>query len=151
MSRSWASLIRPIVAAGVALAYGACFIAIRAGLAYAPPLAYAGLRALLAGSALLAFAAASRRPLFRIGVPWTALAGVALTSTTLGLGTMFASQPSAGAGIAAVLANLQPLFVVAFAAVYLGERLSRAKVGALALGSAGVILLISPTLDADTG
>lgn len=144
-------LIRPVAATGVALAYGACFVAIRAGLQYAPPFAYAGLRAVIAGAALLAFGAVARQPLVATGVSWPALGLIALTSTTLGFGTMFASQPWVGAGIAAVLANLQPLFVVALAVVFFGERLRRTKVAALALGTLGVTFLVSPSLDRETG
>lgn len=96
-------------------------------------------------------AAASGQPVFRIGVPWPALSAVAFTSTTVGFGAMFASQLWSGAGIAAVLGNLQPLFVVALAAVFLGERLTRAKLGALALGSAGVVLVVAPSLTEESG
>ncbi|MBI4345813.1 MAG: EamA family transporter [Elusimicrobia bacterium] len=126
-------------------------MAIAAGLAYAPPFAYAGLRAAVGGAALLALAAALRQPLLRTGVGWPALVLVALASTTLGFGTMFASQLWSGAGIASVLGNLQPLVVVALAAAFVGERLTRAKAAALAVGVAGVVLVASPVVEAEAG
>lgn len=54
---------RIAVAVLLAGVYALCYSAIKAGLAYAPPLAYAGLRALLAGGALLALLAIRGQPL----------------------------------------------------------------------------------------
>jgi hypothetical protein len=50
------------------------------------------------------------------------------------------------AGIASVLGNLQALATVVLAAVFLGERLTRGKGLALALGLAGVTLIAYPAL-----
>lgn len=125
--------------------YGACFVVIRAALAYAPPLLLAGLRASLAGAALLALAAVAGRPLLRLGVGWGSVAALALTSTSVGFGTMFVSQVWATASLASVLGNLQPLFVTALAVPLLGERLGRRNVAALGLGIAGVTLAIGPS------
>ena len=41
------------MAIGMAAVYALCFIAIKTGLAYAPPLAFGGLRALIGGVVLL--------------------------------------------------------------------------------------------------
>ncbi|MBI2773662.1 MAG: DMT family transporter [Chloroflexi bacterium] len=139
------------MAVGVALVYGACFVAIRAGLEYAPPFAFAAARALGGGVTLLALAGVAGQPLLGTGVRWPALLAVALTSTTLGFGTMFSSQLWSGAGLASVAGNLQPLFVVALALVFLGEPLTRAKALALAVGSAGVALVVSPALTTEAG
>ncbi len=46
---------------GLTLVYAVCFVAIKEGLAFAPPLLFAGLRAIIAGAALLALAAAQRK------------------------------------------------------------------------------------------
>jgi len=46
-----------LAALGLSAIYAFCFIAIKAGLAFAPPLLFAGLRAEIAGVVLLGFAA----------------------------------------------------------------------------------------------
>ena len=59
---------------------------------------------------------------------------------------MFLSPGRTGAGIASVLGNTQPLFAVVLAALFLGERVTRGKLIALALGLAGVTLIAYPVL-----
>lgn len=126
--------------------YALCFVAIKAGLAFAPPLLFAGLRAEIAGLTLLGIAAASRR----IAVPppagWPGILALALTSTTLAFGAMFLSPGRTGAGIASVLGNLQPLVVLVAATVFLGEALTLTKVVALGVGLAGVTLVALPAV-----
>lgn len=50
------------VALGLTAVYAVCFVAIKAGLAFAPPLLFAGLRAEIAGVALLGLVVFLRRP-----------------------------------------------------------------------------------------
>ena len=126
--------------------YALCFAAIKAGLPYAPPLRFGGLRALLAGIALLGLAGALRQPLWPARRAWGGTLALALAATTLGFGAMFLSPGRTGAGIAAVLGNTQPLLTIALAALFLGERVTRRKATALALGLTGVILIAYPTL-----
>ena len=131
---------------GIVLIYATCFVSIKAGLQFAPPLLFGGLRALIGGTALLAVAAGSRQPL---GLPrgvWWSVALLALLATTVSFGGMFLSPGRSGAGIASVLGNLQPLMVVVLAATLLGETLSSGKLLALGLGLAGVLLISSPEL-----
>lgn len=135
---------RSLAATAVAAIYGACFVAIKAGLAFAPPLLFAGLRAEVAGITLLGIAAARRRGILLRPADWPALAALALTSTSIAFAGMFLSLARTGAGVASILANLQPLFVIVLAAVLLGERLTVAKIVALALGLAGVTLISLP-------
>lgn len=119
--------------------YAACFAAIKAGLAFAPPLLYGGL-------ALLALVAVLRQPLLPLRREWPGVLLLAAVSTTIGFGAMFLSPGRAGAGIASVLGNTQPLFAVVLAAIFLSERVTRARLAALALGMAGVILIAYPAL-----
>ena len=131
---------------GLAFIYSLCFVAIKAGLAFAPPLLFAGLRAEIAGLALLAPVVAMRRPVFALGVSALGLLALALTSTTLAFAAMFLSPGRTGAGIASVLGNLQPLFVIVLAAAFLGEMLTRAKLAAIAFGLGGVTLIALPAM-----
>lgn len=137
---------RAAVLVVLTIIYALCFVAIAAGLPFAPPLAFAGLRALLAGLVLLGLLAARRQPLVPPPASWPWVAVVGLTATTLAFGAMFLSPGQAGAGIASVLGNIQPLLVPALAAVFLGERMTRGKWAALMCGLAGVILIASPQL-----
>lgn len=130
----------------VAAVYAVCYVAIKAGLAFAPPLGYAGLRALLAGVALIGVQAVRRRPLLPPRRLWPAVAAVAALGTSIGFGAMFLSPGRTGAGIASVLGNTSPLMIVVLAAVFLREPLTRGKVVALALALTGVSLIAYPGL-----
>ena len=138
--------MRALIPIGLTAVYTACYVAIAAGLAYAPPLAFAGWRLVIAGAALLGLVAASRRPLVPARRQWPWLLFLALAATAAAYGAMFASPGRAGAGIASVLGNLQPIFVVGLAALVLGERMSRADWATLALGLLGAIAIAWPAL-----
>jgi drug/metabolite transporter (DMT)-like permease len=130
----------------IAAIYAVCFVAIKAGLEFVPPLLFAGLRAEIAGIALLGFVVLLRRPAAPALVRLPGLVALALTSTSIAFAAMFLSPGRTGAGIASVLGNFQPLFVLVLAAVFLGESLTRAKMLALGLGLAGVTLISLPAI-----
>jgi drug/metabolite transporter (DMT)-like permease len=140
--------LQPLVILGLTAIYAVCFVAIKAGLVFAPPLRFAGLRALLAGAALLGLMAVLRRPLLPPRRSWPWIIAVALTATTIGYGAMFLSPGQTGTGIASVLGNTQPVIVPVLAAIFLGEHMTRGKWIALALGMAGVTLIASPAFAA---
>ena len=125
----------------IATIYAACYSAIKAGLAFAPPLGFAGLRALTAGLALLGVQALRCRALLPPRRLWPAVLAIAALGTTIGFGAMFMSPGRTGAGIASVLGNTTPLMIVGLAAVVLHERLTRDKIIALALAFTGVSLI----------
>lgn len=136
------------VAAALALAplYAFCYAAIKAGLAYAPPLRYGAIRALLGGGTLfvilLALGHAWRLPA-RL---WPGVVGLAVTGTVLAYAAMFAAPGRTGAGIASVLGNTTPLITILLAVPALGERLTPGKWAALGLGLAGAGLIASPAV-----
>jgi len=123
-----------------------CFVLIKAGLAYAPPLLFGGLRALIGGGVLLGLTIVLRQPLLPPRKAWGGLLALALTATTLGFGGMFLGPGWTSAGIASVLGNMQPLILVGLAAAFLGERMTPRRWITVALGFAGVILLSWPAL-----
>ncbi len=144
---------------GIVLIYTLCFAAIKAGLQFAPPLAFAGLRALIAGVALLGVMRVRGKDVFvspsettkRLYPPrgmWRGILALGLTATTLTFGAMFLSPGRTGAGIASVLGNMQALFTVALAAIFLGEPFTRGKIIALVLGLLGVTLIAYPAFAA---
>jgi drug/metabolite transporter (DMT)-like permease len=130
------------------LIYSLCYVLIKAGLAYAPPLLFGGLRTLIAGAALLAYAFSKCEPLFPPKTRWKGLLVLAFVGTTLVFGAMFLSPGLAGAGIASVLGNSQALITVVLAALFLGERLTTGKTTAVILGLSGAILIAFPALKA---
>ena len=133
---------------GLTVVYAVCFVLIKAGLAFAPPLLFGGLRALIGGVALLGVAPVLHEPLLSRRANWSSLPALALTSTTLTYGAMFLSPGRTGAGLASVLGNAQPLIAVALAALFLGERVTGRHWTTLALGLAGVALISLPALAA---
>lgn len=137
---------RTAIVLGLVAVYATCFVAIKAGLPYAPPLLFGGLRALIGGICLLGLLIVLRRPVLATRRDWAGVLAVALTATTIGFGAMFLSPGRTGAGIASVLGNAQPLFVVVLATSFLGESMTRGKTAALVLGLLGVTLIAGPAL-----
>lgn len=106
-----------------------------------PPLAAAGARLLVAGLLLLGVLAALGRPL-RPGVGPATVGWLALTQSSLFYGATFWGIAEAGAGLSAVLANTDPLFVAVLATIFLGERLVRVQWAGLVVGLAGAGLVV---------
>ncbi|MDX6555120.1 MAG: putative blue pigment (indigoidine) exporter [Miltoncostaeaceae bacterium] len=127
------------------LGWGAAYVPSAWLVARWPPLLAAGARLTLAGVILLGLVAALGRPL-RPGAGPGSVAWLALTQTVLFYGATFWGIAQSGAGLAAVLANTDPLFVAALAALALGERLGRAQWAGLAIGlvGAGVVVWEGP-------
>lgn len=125
----------------VMVLWAACFPLITLGLDLAPHLAFAAMRAAVAGACLLALGTLFRRPVPRGVGSWALVAVVALGATTFGFLGMFHAAEFISPGLATVLANAQPLLAAVLAFVFLGERLRElGKVGMLTgFGGIGVI------------
>lgn len=130
------------------LIYSLCYVMIKSGLTFAPPLLFGGLRTFIAGTALLGWAFLRHEPVFPAKRNSKGILLLAFVSVTLIFGSMFLSTGLAGAGLTSVLGNSQALFTVALAAMFLGERLSTGKAAATALGLSGVIMISYPALRA---
>lgn len=123
------------------LGWGASYVPSAWLVADWPPLAAAGARLGLGGLLLLAALAALGRPLAP-GVGPGTLAMLALTQTVLFYGAVFWGIAHAGAGLAAVLANIDPLIVALLAALLLGDHLRPRQWAGLALGLAGAGVVV---------
>ncbi len=124
--------------------WAACFPLITVGLDLAPHLAFAALRAALAGISLIALGVILRRPVPRGARLWGLIAVVALGATTLGFFGMFHAAEFVSPGLATVVANAQPLVAAMLAYLFLGERLkSIGKIG-LILGLGGIVVIAWP-------
>ncbi len=149
MNRSMACLTRTqpaLIMVTLTAITSVCFVAIKAGLPFAPPLLFGGLRALLGGLVLLGVVAVRREALLPARWAWPWILALAITATTVTFGAMFLSPGRTGAGLASVLGNMQPLAVVLLAAPVLGERLTRHAIATLTLGLLGVTLIAAPAL-----
>lgn len=141
MSRGRIALVAALV-----VVYAGCYSAIKLGLAYAPPLLFAGLRAGLGGVALLAVLSVTGRPLVPPRDLRAGVLGLALLGTLLGYGAMFLSPGRTGAGLSSVLGNTGPILLVVLGALFLAEPLTRRRVEGVALGALGVLLIAHPAL-----
>jgi probable blue pigment (indigoidine) exporter len=137
--------VRPGAALGVAsmLAWGAAYVPSAWLVETWPPILAAGARLALGGLLLLGVLAVLGRPL-RPRVGPVAVGWLALTQTVLFYGAVFWGIDREGAGLPAVLANTDPLFVAVLAAAFLGERLSGRQWLGLGVGLVGAAVVVSP-------
>lgn len=119
------------------------FLGAKFGLPYAEPFTFLAIRLLLAAALLAAFALLS-------GAPWpgsarlaghVAVAGLLVHGLYLG-GVFLAIEHGMSAGLTSLLVGLQPLATAALAGIWLGEQVSRRQWLGLALGLAGVALVV---------
>jgi drug/metabolite transporter (DMT)-like permease len=129
-----------LVIVAVVLAWGSTFAAIKVGLEAAPPILFAGLRALIGGAVMAVLAG------FRSGPPRLAAnARDYSVLTVLNVVAFFGLQTlgllELASGLAAVLTYLQPVLVGVIAWRLLGESMTPAKVAGLLLGFAGIVVV----------
>jgi len=121
-----------VLALVVAVCWAVNFVVIDIGLESFPPLLFAALR-----FGLIAFPAIFFVP--RPDVRWSAIVGVGLFICVGQFGVLFvAMHMGLPAGLASVIAPLQPVFTIPLAAVALGERPSLRQVAGVSLAVAGI-------------
>ena len=126
----------------VYVAWGSTYVGIRVMDRSVPPLLGAGVRFVVAGLAMYALLAASRRRLPRVSS--RELASLALVSVLLlagGNGIVTLAERHVPAGLAALLVASMPLLVLVLRALS-GDRPRTATLAGLAIGFAGVALLV---------
>jgi drug/metabolite transporter (DMT)-like permease len=123
------------------LAWGAAYVPSAWLVETWPPILAAGARLALGGVLLLGLLVAMGRSLRpRVGV--MAVAWLALTQTVLFYGAVFWGISQDGAGLPAVLANTDPLFVAVLAALFLGEHLTGRQWLGLLVGLVGAAVVV---------
>ena len=132
---------RPVIMLGITGAWGLCFLAIRVGLQDAPVLWFAALRALIAAAALLLLCLLQGRGLPRGRRAWALITVMGLTNVTVAFSAMFAGTAGMAIGVAAVLANAQPLLIVLPAWRLYGESPSARTLLGLIIGFAGLLVV----------
>ena len=130
--------------AAIYIIWGSTFLGIRYAIETMPPLLMAGTRFVIAGAALYAWAAfrEGARPTARQWVNATIIGALLLT---IGNGAVSWAEQFVPSGLAALVVAITPLWMVVFESVRPGGDRPTAKVLAgIALGIAGLVLLIGP-------
>ena len=134
---------RPWRMLAVVTGWGACFVAIEFGMAFAPPLWFAALRALTAGVALLGVGLMSGRPMPRRR-SWPTIGLLGAVNVTLAFAAMFVATGGLATGIAAMLSNAQPLLIILPAWVLYRERPDLRTIAGMLVGFAGLFAVAIP-------
>lgn len=121
--------------------WAACFPLITLGLGSAPHLAFASMRAVLAGTCLLGLGSLLGRPMPAGGHAWALLVLAGFGSTTLAFLGMFHAAEFVAPGLATVIANAQPLLAAILAHMFLAERLGPKGNLGLATGFVGIVII----------
>ncbi|WP_458209633.1 DMT family transporter [Haladaptatus sp. NG-SE-30] len=130
----------------LAAAWGSAFMAIKAGLAYFPPILFAAIRYDVAGVLMLVYAIyVTDRWLPRTGGEWRlVLVGGALMIAGYHA-LLFVGEMETTSAVAAVIVSFSPILTTGFARVLLpSERLEPAGIVGLLLGLVGVAVLSQP-------
>jgi drug/metabolite transporter (DMT)-like permease len=121
------------------------FVGAKYGLPYAEPFTFLGARLVVAAALLgvLALATRSAAPSSPTQYGRAAVVGLLLHAGYLG-GVFYAISLGVPAGVSAVIVSLQPVLTAVLAARVLGEHPSARQWLGLALGVAGVVLVVGP-------
>lgn len=130
----------------LSILWGTAFMAIKAGLAYIPPVLFAGFRYDIAGIIMLGYAAYATdnwRPKSR--GDWATVAVGSVLIIALYNAFLFIGEQGVTSGVAAILVALNPILATGFSRLFLtDERLSSIGVVGLLLGIVGVGLVARP-------
>ena len=128
--------------------WGSGFIATKIALQHAAPFTFLSIRFAFGIVCLIPFLLLTRPawPVARVDWLHVAAAGLLMHAIHLG-GSHYSQYLGMPAGITAVLLCVQPLITAAIAARWLGERLTRVQWCGVALGLAGVTLIVWHKID----
>ncbi len=127
--------------------WGSTFLAIRVGVREVPPFLLAAIRFLVAGLVLYSWmiVRGERCPSRR---QWTSVSFLAILIFVLDYGLLFWAEQRVPSGIAAVMLATIPVFMALSEIVFLGtQRLTVRLVLALLIGTGGVVVLMSRSLN----
>ena len=130
----------------VAVLIGGNFTALKFALDHSTPLLIAGMRTVIGGTFLLAFAflrgerfPTNKRDLFNIFM-------VSFSITTVSSGFLVFGVSRVTAGVASLIASTMPMFTAVLALLLMKTPISRLAAMGLAVGFGGTIVLASPSL-----
>jgi drug/metabolite transporter (DMT)-like permease len=127
--------------------WGSTFLAIRVGVGEVPPFLFAAMRFSIAGLLVWGWAIARGERLPK-GREWASALALAMLIFVLDYGLLFWSEQRVPSGIAAVMLALIPLFMALSEIILLRtQRLTARLAAALLIGIAGVVVLMSRSLN----
>ncbi len=142
--RSWKTIL---AFAAIYFLWGGSFLAIRVGVQEVPPLLFAAIRFTTAGLILFCWAL-SRRQALPTRPQWASVSLLAFLIFVLDYGCLFWAEQRVASGVAAVMLAMIPAFTALSEIVLLGtQRLTLRLALALAIGVAGVAVLMSRSLN----
>ncbi len=129
--------------------WGSTYLAIRVGVRDLPPALFAGVRFVVAGLLILAFARLRGRPIPTNPAHLWPLAVVGFLLLVTGNGFVVYAEQYIDSGLAALIVATVPFLMVGTEALLpSGERIGRRALAGLLVGFAGLALLVSPKLAA---
>jgi drug/metabolite transporter (DMT)-like permease len=127
--------------------WGSSYLWIKIGLETVPPLTLIGGRLVLASVFLWAVVLLTREPLPRSARQYGHLLVMAFVNIVLPFVLIAMGEQRIDSALASILNATVPLFVIVMAAMFLpDERITPTRIAGLAVGFAGVILLVAPDL-----
>jgi drug/metabolite transporter (DMT)-like permease len=133
--------------ASVCFFWGTTYLAIRVGLETMPPMLFAGIRFLLAGSILCLLLTRQRQARLPSGREWFDLGLVGLMLLGVGNGIVVWAEQWISSGMAALLVATSPFWVAGIEATRRGgERTGVLGVTGMLVGFGGLVLLVAPDL-----
>jgi drug/metabolite transporter (DMT)-like permease len=130
---------------GLGVVWGTAFVAIKAGLAYFPPVLFAALRYDVAGLLMLGYAAVVLEDPVPRGRQWLLVVVGSVLMIAAYHAFLFVGEQGTTSGAAAVIVSLMPVLTAGFARLFLPEeRLAPAGVAGLLLGLVGVVIVARP-------
>jgi drug/metabolite transporter (DMT)-like permease len=128
--------MRILIVAVLSAIYATCYAAVKAGLPFAPPLWFGGLRALIAGLALFGLMIIVRLQLFPARREWPLLLTLALTGTAFPTVVWYWLHQGGDVGRLVLFLFLVPVFGLVVGTFLFGEKLGL-------LGVIGVVVTVS--------
>ena len=133
--------------ASVCFFWGTTYLAIRIGLETLPPMLFAGLRFVVAGSILFLIMTRQRNARLPSGREWLDLSLIGLLLLSVGNGIVVWAEQWISSGMAALLVATGPFWIAGLEATRRGgERVGRLGVAGMLIGFAGLALLVGPEL-----
>ena len=121
--------------------WGGMYVVSKYVLDYIPPMTLLAIRLVIGGAALLLVMVTSRSPWVGVrDLPRMALLG--LVGFGISLAAQFIDTRLSSASHGAVITSVTPAFILVFAAGLLKERITWAKVAAVAIATAGALLVV---------
>lgn len=127
----------------VCIFWGSTYLAIRIGVGELPPMFFAGIRFLIAGSLVLIFAYIKRLEFPKTFTEIRKMSTVGILLLFICNGSMVWAEQSVASSIAAILAATIPLFMALIEFVIWGKKINIRGLSGLLLGFGGVVILMT--------